>query len=166
MHETNKIKAFVQNIKSNTEKKLKWIPMNMTNSTPNFPRMSLNELQELPLGVYQLKQARAYIAEHMASDGVHSVKIANPRSDLLRLQSNQDTKLMSNMMPTFNMIQRILQADITLVQMEVERYIPKELQPRSSLYYTSITNAQDYSEIFDVDSDFSDEDSNTLYTLV
>ncbi|CAM4848298.1 unnamed protein product, partial [Rotaria magnacalcarata] len=46
------------------------------------------------------------------------------------------------------------------------RYNPKELQPRSSIYYTSIIDAQEYSEISDVDSDVSDEDSNTLYTLI
>ena len=46
-----------------------------------------------------------------------------------------------------------------------ERYDPKELQPRSSRYYTSITDPQDYSEISDTDSDPSDEDSNIFYTL-
>ncbi|CAF3381748.1 unnamed protein product [Rotaria socialis] len=184
LYETNKIKTFVQNIKSNTEKKLKWISMNVTNSTPNFPRMNFNELQELTLGVYQLKQARAYIAEHMSTDGAYSVKITNQRSDLLRAQVQSrhkanvkydvyiqyDSKNITGWYCTCPNGSRVVGCCAHIASiiyyLSFGRYNPKELQPRSSIYYTSIIDAQEYSEISDVDSDVSDEDSNTLYTLI
>ena len=184
MDEINKIKAFVQNIKSDTRKKLKWIPMNVTNSTLNFPQMNFNELQEITLGVFQLKQARAFVAEHMSSYGSYSVKIANQRRDLLRAQVQSrhktnvkydvyiqyDSKNITGWYCTCPNGSRVVDccAHIASIMyyLSFGRYIPEELQPRSSLYYTSITDAQDYSEISDVDSEDSDEDSSTLYTLV
>ena len=49
--------------------------MNATNSVPNFSRMSFSKLQELTRGVYQLKLAHAYVAQHMSFDGAYSAKI-------------------------------------------------------------------------------------------
>ncbi len=45
------------------------------------------------------------------------------------------------------------------------RYNPQDLQPRSSKYYTSLTDAVDYSEISDTDTTDDENDSNTLYYL-
>ncbi|CAF4987704.1 unnamed protein product [Rotaria sp. Silwood1] len=185
LRETNKIKTYVENIKNNTEKKLKWMPMNATNSMPNFPRMNFDELQELTLGVYQLKQARAYITEHMTSEGAYSVKITDQRQDLLRAQIQSryknntkydiyiqyDPKNVSGWYCTCPNGSRVVGccAHIASIMyyLSFARDNLKALQPRSSLYYTTITDAQDYSELSDVDSDsdVSDDDSNTLYIL-
>ncbi|CAF5104213.1 unnamed protein product [Rotaria sp. Silwood1] len=185
LRETNKIKTYVENIKNNTEKKLKWMPMNATNSMPNFPRMNFDELQELTLGVYQLKQARAYITEHMTSEGAYSVKITDQRQDLLRAQIQSryknntkydiyiqyDPKNVSGWYCTCPNGSRVVGccAHIASIMyyLSFARDNLKALQPRSSLYYTTITDAQDYSELSDVDSDsdVSDDDSSTLYIL-
>ncbi|CAF0802373.1 unnamed protein product [Rotaria sordida] len=45
------------------------------------------------------------------------------------------------------------------------RYNPKHLQQRASDYYNSITDAQDYSDLSDSNSENSDDDSNILYSL-
>ena len=49
----------MENIKDKSEKQTKWTNLNATNSVSNFPKMSFDELQELTLGTYQLKQARS-----------------------------------------------------------------------------------------------------------
>ena len=45
------------------------------------------------------------------------------------------------------------------------RHTAKHLQQRASDYYNGITDAQDYSELSDIESDNSDDDSNILYSL-
>jgi hypothetical protein len=66
--------------------KIKEYNLNATNSVDNFPKMSFDELQELTLGTYQLKQARSYTTEHLSEDGAYLVKITNQKQDLLRAQ--------------------------------------------------------------------------------
>ena len=49
------------------------------------------------------------------------------------------------------------------------RYNPQHLQPRSSTYYISLTDAVDYSDVSDIettDDDEEEDDSNILYHLV
>ena len=48
--------------------------------------MTFNDLQELTLGTYQLKQARSYTIEHISSKGSFRVKVANEHHDLLRAE--------------------------------------------------------------------------------
>ena len=84
--EINKIRNYVENMKTKPPKRLKWIAMDAVNTVPSFPKMNFNELQELTLGIYQLKQARSYTTEHFFSNGSFMVKVANERRDLIRAQ--------------------------------------------------------------------------------
>ena len=42
----------------------------------DFPRLSFDDLMELTLGVYQLKQAKTYAVEHIDPDSAYEVKVA------------------------------------------------------------------------------------------
>ena len=84
--ETNKIRNYVENLKAKPPKRLKWIATDAVNALPTFPKMNFNELQELTLGIYQLKQARSYTTKHISSNGSFMVKVANERRDLIRAQ--------------------------------------------------------------------------------
>ena len=55
--EANKIKEYVEKLRDKNGKQSKWTNVNAINSVDSFPKMSFNELQELTLGSYQLKQA-------------------------------------------------------------------------------------------------------------
>ena len=45
------------------KKKASWLPITQE-SLPDFPRLTLDELRYITLGVYQLKQAKSYTEEH------------------------------------------------------------------------------------------------------
>ncbi|CAF1173234.1 unnamed protein product [Didymodactylos carnosus] len=184
-HETNKIKEYIDKIKDKSEKQLKWTSINATDSVSNFPKMDFDELQVLTLGTYQLKQARSYITEHLSEDGAFLVKVANKKQDLLRarIQSRHRNAVKYELYIQYNNRQitgwyckcpngsRVVGccAHIASVMyyLAFARYNPEHLQPRSSKYYASLTDAVDYSEVSDTEtSDEDEDDSNTLYYLV
>ena len=90
--ETNKIRNYVENMKTKPAKRLKWIATDAVNALPSFPKINFNELQELALGLYQLKQARSYTTEHISSNGSFMVKVVNERRDLIRAQIQSSHK--------------------------------------------------------------------------
>ena len=183
-NETNKIKEYIENIKDKTEKQTKWTNLNATNSVSNFPKMSFDELQELTLGTYQLKQARSYTTEHLSNDGAFLVKVTNQRQDILRaqIQSRHRNNVKYDLYIHYNTTRitgwyckcpngsRVVGccAHIASViyYLAFARYNPQNLQPRSSKYYTSLTDAADYSDVSHTDTSDDDEDeSNTLYYI-
>ena len=90
--ETNKIRNYVENMKTKPAKRLKWIAMDAVNPLPSFPKMNFNQLQQLTLGIYQLKQARSYKTEHISSNGSFMVKVPNECRDLIRAQIQSSHK--------------------------------------------------------------------------
>ncbi|CAF1584985.1 unnamed protein product [Didymodactylos carnosus] len=78
--ETNKMKTYIDKLKDKQEK-LKWVPMNAANVINDFPKMTFDELQELTLSCYQLKQSKAYTTEHLDQDGSFLVKVTNQKQD-------------------------------------------------------------------------------------
>ena len=186
-NETNKIKEYIEKVKDKDGKQLKWTNLNATNSVDNFPKMSYDELQELTLGTYQLKQARSYTTEHLSEDGAYLVKVTNQRQDLLRaqIQSRHRNAVKYNLYIQYNtkMItgwyckcpngSRVVGCCAHLASvmyyLAFGRYNPQHLQPRSSKYYISLTDAVDYSDVSDIettDDDEEEDDSNILYHLV
>ncbi|CAF2624748.1 unnamed protein product [Rotaria sp. Silwood2] len=181
--ETNKIKDYVERMKSKSEKRLKWIAMDAANAISDFPKMNFNKLQELTLGIYQLKQARSYTTEHVSSNGAFMVKVANERPDLIRAQVQSRHKNSTN----YDVYVQYNKTNISgwyctckngsrvvgccghvasiIYYLAYARYNPKHLQQRASDYYNSITDAQDYSDLSDTNSENSDDDSNILYSL-
>ena len=47
----------------------------------SFPRLTKNDLRALTLGVYQIKQAKAYTVEHMSADGSYRISILRKTLD-------------------------------------------------------------------------------------
>ena len=56
--ESNKLKDYVDKLKNKNEKNLKWIHIDTHNSVQNFPILSLDQLNDLTLGCFQMKQAK------------------------------------------------------------------------------------------------------------
>ena len=56
--ESNKLKAYVDKLKNKNEKNLKWIHIDAHNSVQDFPILSLDQLNDLTLGCFQMKQAK------------------------------------------------------------------------------------------------------------
>lgn len=46
---------------------------------PDFPRLTFEELTELTLGCYQIKQARSYTEEHLKDDGSYELFLYRPK---------------------------------------------------------------------------------------
>ena len=76
LNETNELKNYVARIKHGTERRLKWEALDASGTIMDFPRLSFDDLMELTLGVYQLKQAKTYAVEHIDPDGAYEVKVA------------------------------------------------------------------------------------------
>lgn len=51
---------------------------------PDFPKLSEEDLHEITLGVYQLKQARSYTQEHLSADGSYDISVYRHDDGLLR----------------------------------------------------------------------------------
>lgn len=62
---------------------------------PDFPKLSLEELSDLTLGVYQLKQAHSYTNEHMGDTGLYKLYYVKEQPNILRLML-QSTYLVSS----------------------------------------------------------------------
>ncbi len=182
--ETNKIKEYIEKLKDKNGKQPKWTNLNANNSVDNFPKMNFDELQELTLRTYQLKQARSYSTEHLSEDGAFVVKVTNQRQDLLRaqIQSRHRNAVKYDLYIQYNtrnitgwyckcpngsrVVGCCAHIASVMYYLAFARYNPQHLQPRSSKYYTSLTDAVNYSEDSNTDtSDDYEDDSNTLYYL-
>ena len=180
--ETNNIKEYIEKIKDKNGKQQKCTDLNTSNSINNFPKMNFDELQELTLGIYQLKQARSYSIEHLSDDGTFLVKVTNQRQDLLRvwIQSRHRNAVKYDLYIQYNtktvtgwyckcpngarVVGCCAHIASVMYYLAFDRYNPQNLQPRSSKYYTSLNDAINYSEIPSTDTSDDDEDgSNTLY---
>ena len=99
---TNELAHFVAQLKNKSEKSIKWSELDAANAVKDFPKLTFEQLNDLTLGrchnymrffvyftfcyvgIYQLKQAKAYTVEHLSADGKYTAKIALHRHDLLR----------------------------------------------------------------------------------
>jgi len=52
----------------------------------DFPKLTLNELRNLTLGTYQIKQAKSYTEEHFNDSGLYELLVHKERSDIIRVQ--------------------------------------------------------------------------------
>ena len=58
----------------------------MNEGLDDFPRMTLQSLRDITMGVYQLKQAKRYTAEHLTSEGEYAMMSCKDRPDLIRVK--------------------------------------------------------------------------------
>ncbi|CAF2050509.1 unnamed protein product [Rotaria magnacalcarata] len=182
--QNNAIKNYVEKMKAKKGRTVKWIEIAATNEIDNFPKMTFNELQDLTLGIYQLKQARSYIAEHISSHGSFIVKVTSERRDLLRVEIQSrhkkntkydvyvqyDNRSISGWYCTCINGCRVVgccaHVATIIYYLAYARHNRQQLQRRTFNYYNSLVDAHDYSELSDSDSADSDEEnSNILYSL-
>lgn len=82
--QTNKLQERVESEEMHRRIKA-WTPMNATD-TLDFPLLSEEELLNLTVGVYQLKLAKSYTAEHKNDDGDYNIMVNNDIPDVLRVR--------------------------------------------------------------------------------
>ncbi|CAF4308049.1 unnamed protein product [Rotaria magnacalcarata] len=165
--------------------KVSWTAKEANDAALDFPKMDFNELQELTLGIYQLKQARSYTTEHLNLNGSCTFEVAKESPDLIRsrIQSRLKASTKYDVYVPYNkksisgwyctcpngarVVGCCAHVASIIYYLSYARYNQQVLTQRTYSYYDSITDALDYSEPSDTDSiDSDDENSNILYTLV
>ena len=66
------------------KKKASWLPITQE-PLPHFPRLTLDELRYITLGVYQLKQAKPYTEEQLSDNGMYSFLVHKQERNILRV---------------------------------------------------------------------------------
>jgi hypothetical protein len=183
VNETNKLETYVKQIKDDHEKKLKWTALDASNAVNDFPRLSYDDLMELTLGVYQLKQAKAYALEHIDPDGGYEVKLAMAERTILqaRIQSRHVNSVRYHVWLKYSskeilgwycackvgarVIGCCAHVSSLMWYLAYARYNPNELYQRSSLYSNDILDAAEEESYDESDSD-NEDDSHFLYSLM
>lgn len=68
-----------------SRKRLIWESLN-ANAVSDFSRLSMNELTQLTIGSYQLKQAKSYTGEHVHDDGLYELSVHKQCRNVIRVQ--------------------------------------------------------------------------------
>jgi hypothetical protein len=183
LQETNELQKYVKQLKDGNEKKLTWTALDATGTVKDFPRLSLDSLMDLTLGVYQLKQAKTYAIEHIDPDGAYEVKVAIQEKAIIRariqsrhvnaVQYDVWLKYCSNEILgwycTCKVGARVVGccAHISSLMwyLAYARYNSNELQQRSSLYSNDILDAGEEGSNDEIDTD-NEDDSHILYSLM
>lgn len=58
----------------------------MDESLEDFPKFSEGQLQDITLGVYQIKRARSYTQEHISEDGKYNFSVHKEENGLIRVR--------------------------------------------------------------------------------
>jgi len=62
-----------------------WEKMEAT-SIRDFPRLTLEDLHRITIGIYQIKQAASYTRKHMAENGNYVLYVHKQEADILRVK--------------------------------------------------------------------------------
>ncbi|CAF4809681.1 unnamed protein product [Rotaria magnacalcarata] len=84
--ESNKLKDYVDKLKNKSEKTLKWLHIDAHNAVQDFPILSLDKLNDITLGCFQIKQAKRYTMEHLSKNGSFFVQLAKQKKNILKAQ--------------------------------------------------------------------------------
>ena len=73
------------------QKVRQWEKIDELQAVPNFSRLSQTQLEELTLGIFQIKQAKSYTNKHIDDDGCYEVMVSTQAKGLLKekIQSTQ-----------------------------------------------------------------------------
>ncbi|CAF4655771.1 unnamed protein product [Rotaria sp. Silwood2] len=182
MNESNKLKEYINSLNNERKSNLKWTQIDANNAVYDFPILSLEQLNDITLGWFQLKQAKRYTMEHLSKDGSFTVQIAKQRTDILRarIQSRHRAAVTYNLYIQYSTAKiegwyceclsggRIIgccsHIASVLWYLALARYMPKHLRQRSNSYLDILDDARDCSDLSDDDSE--EEDSQALYMLV
>jgi hypothetical protein len=173
------------------QKAKKWERMEVNKAVPDFPILSQSQLQDLLLGIFQLKQAKSYANEHINDDGVYEILVSTETSGLLRakIQSRHSNRKKYNAIIQYNnrtVLEWCCQCpygNVTigtcshvasiLWYLSLARYDKSKMNQLSSNYLdifrdassTDLTDESNDEEESDGDSAEEDDDDNTLYSL-
>ena len=86
LNESNKLKEYVDNLSTKKEKTLKWTRIDANSAVKDFPVLSLEQLNDVTLGHFQLKQAKKYKMEHLLKDGSFTFLLTKQSIDIIRTQ--------------------------------------------------------------------------------
>ena len=84
INESNKLKESIDTLKVNGTKNLNWTRIDASNTFCDFPVLTLDQLNEIILGWFQLKQAKRYTMEHLSANGSFTIQLAKQRPNVVR----------------------------------------------------------------------------------
>lgn len=61
---------------------------NVTHSNIEFPELTIDDLELIALGTYQIKQAKSYVGEHLRAHGLYSLEVCRDTAPLEGLFNN------------------------------------------------------------------------------
>lgn len=99
MQEKNSLADFVDANNLNRRRaQFQSITLERDNYVEDFPQMGYNDLVLIPLGVYQIKQARSYYGEHVRQDGSYIIEVCkgDRHGVTTRIASNRFRKDMAS----------------------------------------------------------------------
>ncbi|CAF2061545.1 unnamed protein product [Rotaria magnacalcarata] len=81
-----------------------WQKINGAGAAPNFPTLTQEQLQELTLGIFQIKQAISYANEHINEDGSYEIMISTQTNGFLKakIQSRHSNKKLYHAIVQYN----------------------------------------------------------------
>ena len=178
--QSNELKQYIDSIKDDSERDIKWCSFDAAGALNDFPIFSYQSLIDLTLGIYQLKQSKSYAIEHLNQNGEYYVQISNQEPHLLRarIQSrhSQSKKYDLWIKYSVNKVEgwycscikgaRVVgccsHVSSIIWYLSYARFDPRELHQHSMDYLDEIIDAPDY----DTDqSDDESDDSHILYSL-
>lgn len=82
----NELQAKVEESNLDKRSSVNWDPLEGDNSVQDFPVMSEEDLRNLTLGIYQIKQAKSYTREHFDSEGEYQIFLHKIEDGLLHIK--------------------------------------------------------------------------------
>ena len=84
INERNKLKEPIDTLKVNDTKDLNWTRIDASNTFCDFPVLTLDQLNEITLGWFQLKQAKRYAMEHLSANGSFTAQFSKQQLNVVR----------------------------------------------------------------------------------
>ena len=84
--QSNDIKSYVDKLKSISEESLILTVLNTKHLVKDFPCITFNELNNLTLSTFHLKQVKKYATKHFSDGDSFGIKVVKQRDDLVRAQ--------------------------------------------------------------------------------
>jgi hypothetical protein len=93
--ESNKLKEFVDKLAADSTKNMNGTRIDASNAIRDFPVLTLDQLNEITVGWFHLKQAKRYAMEHLSDNESFTVQRAN--IGRVRIQSRHRNAVLYNL---------------------------------------------------------------------
>ncbi|CAF4689867.1 unnamed protein product, partial [Rotaria sp. Silwood2] len=154
--------------------------MEVSSTAPNFPVLGIVELEDLTLGVFQVKQAVSYANEHVDQDGEFEILVSTETEGMLMasIQSKHSNRKVYKAIITYNSVTALEWAcqcpngnqaigccshvASILWYLGHARYLPSSTTQRCASYIDAFIDAKSAPSS---SSEASESDDETLYSL-